>query len=749
MRLLVAAAAAMLASLGEVARLGAATLAGPLLQPVKATDGLVDTQRALFPPAFSWDTVPVFAHCALKDGISETQAAFMASRPLVTIEKFECQKCGPNCGPDCVVDAQQEAKLIYAAKKIAKYNASAAVLPYFNSWIAFDWYNLSAWAKDPAHPNRLVRMDNGTAVKSWGGLYNVSDAEMRAGYIDAVEFVMRSPAVAGIFIDFTPQALAYCDDKDRSCYNASWQQVCPDCAAERVDALQKGQLQLFTELGERLGPGATVVGNPVDFPGCNTLFFESFSQDSDHGRRNYNDIALLQTTWEKKAHAVEARAAGGDRDLVHALATFLIGASPHSYFGSSYSPGWGCDDGWLDAMNSSSLQAQLFSKRLGDPLGVATNHTSVYTRRFKAGTDVWLNHTAGGKKGLGWAACIFWADGVVNKWGSGSASCSKPGFRAATFGGAVTARPPVKTEDEISSVGTIDDSRRSMDTFEGKPPHLVFVLGDDVGYGDVGYIDPAVISPTIDALAEGGVKFGRAYSYCWCAPSRSALMTGRLPPNNGVYSGASGAYFGLSTAYKILPQMLAPAGYVSHAVGKWHLGGLAREFLPESRGFLSYFGYLNGGEDYYWHDNGEGQGNRSVPNEPAGQCKQFRDLWDSTTAHGPADDPEYFPRYSTFLFAEKAVEIISKHEASKNLFLYLPFQAAHSPMQVRFSSDYSLVISDSNSLLGLVLLSISHRRCLKYFSSSMHGTNRARNSGPTAAPTARIETTTVPNQLVG
>ena len=108
----------------------------------------------------------------------------------------------------------------------------------------------------------------------------------------------------------------------------------------------------------------------------------------------------------------------------------------------------------------------------------------------------------------------------------------------------------------------------AADEVSAARPHVVFVLGDDVGFGDIGYVDPAVISPTIDALAMGGVRFGRAYSYCWCAPSRSALMTGRLPPNNGVYSGASGAYFALSAEYRILPQMLAKADYVSHAVGK-------------------------------------------------------------------------------------------------------------------------------------------------------------------------------------
>ena len=71
---------------------------------------------------------------------------------------------------------------------------------------------------------------------------------------------------------------------------------------------------------------------------------------------------------------------------------------------------------------------------------------------------------------------------------------------------------------------------------------------------------------------------------------------------------------------------------------------------------------LNGGEDYFWHDSG-GQ-NRSAPIDPEGDCKQYRDLWDSTTATGAADDPAYFPRYSTFLFAEKAIDVIEQHIAS-------------------------------------------------------------------------------------
>jgi len=244
-------------------------------------------------------------------------------------------------------------------------------------------------------------------------------------------------------------------------------------------------------------------------------------------------------------------------------------------------------------------------------------------------------------------------------------------------------------------------------------PHLVFVLADDVGFGDVGYVDPAVISPTIDSLATSGIRLGRAYSYCWCAPSRAALMTGRLPPNNGVYSGPSGAYFALSEKYRLLPQFLSEAGYVSHAVGKWHLGSYAKRFLPENRGFETYFGYLNGGEDYFHHDNLAPGTNRSgaralladEKEEEAAGCQKYRDLWDSTTAEGPAIDPTYFPRYSTSLFAEKAVDIIRNHSKQHlpsssslgepgtvpPLFLYLPFQAAHTPFQVpeEFQMQYA------------------------------------------------------------
>ncbi|MCX6596059.1 MAG: sulfatase [Acidobacteria bacterium] len=124
-----------------------------------------------------------------------------------------------------------------------------------------------------------------------------------------------------------------------------------------------------------------------------------------------------------------------------------------------------------------------------------------------------------------------------------------------------------------------------------KPPNVVLIYCDDLGYGDLGVYGSAIKTPNLDRMAGEGVRFTQFYSANpVCSPSRAALLTGRYPTRVGVprvlfpYDKT-----GLPDSETTIAQMLKPQGYKTMCVGKWHLGHLP-QFLPTSRGFDSYFG---------------------------------------------------------------------------------------------------------------------------------------------------------------
>lgn len=107
-------------------------------------------------------------------------------------------------------------------------------------------------------------------------------------------------------------------------------------------------------------------------------------------------------------------------------------------------------------------------------------------------------------------------------------------------------------------------------------PNIVIFLADDLGWGDLGIQGhPEIKTPNLDAFAAQGVRFTQCYSAsAVCSPSRSAILTGRTPHRNGVFTWiAPGSPVHLRTSEITLPRLLKEAGYATCHVGKWHLNG--------------------------------------------------------------------------------------------------------------------------------------------------------------------------------
>jgi len=202
--------------------------------------------------------------------------------------------------------------------------------------------------------------------------------------------------------------------------------------------------------------------------------------------------------------------------------------------------------------------------------------------------------------------------------------------------------------------------------------NILLVVADDLGYNDISWHNPDIISPNLDKLAKDGIILESHYVMHVCTPTRAALMTGYYP----IHTGRQHSYIhaqepkGLYTNFTLMAQYFKDIGYRTHMVGKWHLGFCHEDYIPNRRGFDTFYGYYTGSEEYYSHERKPSKGD-STPGY------DFRDQ----------DDPDRSAAgtYSTTLLADRAVKIIQDHSENHSnspLFLYLPFQSVHSPLQV-------------------------------------------------------------------
>lgn len=194
-----------------------------------------------------------------------------------------------------------------------------------------------------------------------------------------------------------------------------------------------------------------------------------------------------------------------------------------------------------------------------------------------------------------------------------------------------------------------------------RPPNLILILADDLGYGDLGcYGSASNRTPHIDKLASDGVRFTDFHSSgAVCSPTRAGLLTGRYQQRCGiseVLTAASHRDKGLDPAEITFPRLLKSAGYRTAIFGKWHLGYQTR-FGPRRHGFDEFRGYVSGNIDYFSHVDQTGR----------------RDWWigDKLTDE---------KGYTTELVTRHAVDFI-RRQSGRPFFLYLPHEAVHYPYQ--------------------------------------------------------------------
>jgi len=192
-------------------------------------------------------------------------------------------------------------------------------------------------------------------------------------------------------------------------------------------------------------------------------------------------------------------------------------------------------------------------------------------------------------------------------------------------------------------------------------PNVLFILADDLGYGDLGcYGARDIQTPNLDRLAQQGVRLTDFYANGpVCTPTRCGLMTGRYQQRIGGLEWAippGQKHLGLPAQEKTIAQMVRDAGYATAMSGKWHLG-YTEDRAPNAHGFDRFFGLLSGNHNYFTHRENNGEADLYLDAKPV-------------TIEG----------YSTFLIKQHALEFLDAMKG-KPFFLYVAFNAPHWPNQ--------------------------------------------------------------------
>jgi arylsulfatase A len=209
-----------------------------------------------------------------------------------------------------------------------------------------------------------------------------------------------------------------------------------------------------------------------------------------------------------------------------------------------------------------------------------------------------------------------------------------------------------------------------------KQPNIIFILADDLGYGDIGcYGQQKIKTPNIDALAKSGIMFTQFYSGSTvCGPARASFLTGLHTGHTPIRGNKTFEPEGqtpLPDSAVTIAMQLKKAGYNTAAIGKWSLGFITTSGAPAKKGFDNFFGY-----------NCQSLAHNYYPDH----------LWDNDKRINLLENETASKIYSADLFQQKALQYINQQKSSQPFFLYLPYTLPHVDLTPPHDSIYNYYV---------------------------------------------------------
>lgn len=200
-------------------------------------------------------------------------------------------------------------------------------------------------------------------------------------------------------------------------------------------------------------------------------------------------------------------------------------------------------------------------------------------------------------------------------------------------------------------------------------PNIIFILADDMGYSDMSWQGSDIQTPNLDKMKAEGMFLARNYVQPQCTPSRVAFLTGNYPYRYGLHEHIvmSSSYSGIPSEAKTVAEKMKEAGYKTAIVGKWHVGGTKQSFLPQNQGFDHSFVCINGAISYWNYTQNNG----------------LHDLLrngEKVYAPSKLDSEASGNQYSSYMWADEAIELIEGYDKDQPFFMYLSFNAPHHPL---------------------------------------------------------------------